>query len=223
MYILCLLLIAAFSYVLGGVNGAIITARLAYKADIREYGSGNPGLTNFYRNFGKNAVIFVILIDVLKTALPVLLGGWLLARLAEPGAERTAALTGRTLAGLFAMLGHAYPPLYQFRGGKTLLAGGTLIWFVDWRVGILTWGLFILIVLLTRYVSLGGVIAGAVYPFGMFLFGNTGWPLFFSAMGGALLIWRHKDNLKRLVRGEERKFSFKAVRQKNENEDEAKR
>lgn len=209
MLVLSLLLIAVVSFLSGGINGAIIIARLIYKKDIREYGSGNPGLTNFQRTFGNKAVILVVLIDVLKTAAPVIISGFILSNFEELGSAGGMAAIGRTYAGLFAMLGHAYPAMHGFKGGKTLLAGGTAAFCIDWRVAVIVFGIFLLTAIITRYVSLGGILAALFYPVSMVLWGYRGWPVVLTALSGVLLIYRHKDNIKRLIKGEERKFSFK--------------
>jgi len=211
MIVLFMVLIAAVSYLSGGVNGAIIISKLVYKKDVREFGSGNPGLTNFHRTFGAKTVILVVLIDVLKTVVPVILSGMILSGFSvfeTLGNESYRVLFGRTYAGFFAMLGHAYPAFHGFKGGKTLLAGGTLAFCIDLRLPAVVWGIFLLTVIITRYVSLGGILAGAAFPVAMIIFGHYGWPLVFVTLSGAFLIYRHHENISRLIHGEERKFSF---------------
>ncbi len=195
--------VAVLAYLLGGVNGAIIASKYFYKKDIRKFGSGNPGLTNFYRVFGKGGVLLVIAIDVLKTVLPMLLGGWLLGKYDYW-------LLGRCITGVCSMFGHVFPVFYHFKGGKAVLTGGTVVWFIDWRVGLATWGVFLLLTICTRYVSLGSVGAGVAFPVSMIIFGIGG-PIevAIAAVGGALLIIRHKDNILRLIHGQESKFVLK--------------
>jgi len=194
--------VAMSAYLLGGINGAIITSKYFYKKDVRDYGSGNAGLTNFYRVFGKYGLVLVIAIDILKTAVPVIFAGWLFGR-SDMWAE------GSAFAGFFAMLGHAYPLYYEFKGGKAVMAGGTLVWFVDWRIGIVVWAAFAVAVLLTRYVSLGSVVAGIFYPVSMAVFGIYGLALIMVTLSGALLIFRHKENIKRIIKGTESKLHFR--------------
>lgn len=204
MIFLYIILVAVPAYLLGSVNGAIITSKYIYKKDIREFGSGNPGLTNFYRVFGKGSVLLVVLIDILKTAVPVIFGSYLF------GAMLDRSLLGREIAGLFAMFGHAFPVFYGFKGGKTVMAAGTILLFIDWRVAILGWGVFAVILLLTRYVSLGAIIGCLTYPAAMLIFdiGSTA-EFVIPLLSAAFLIWRHKDNIKRLLRGEESKFKIR--------------
>jgi glycerol-3-phosphate acyltransferase PlsY len=212
-----LILTALQAYVIGSVNGAIIVSKYFYKKDIREYGSGNAGLTNFYRVFGKGGAVLVVLIDVLKTIAPVIIGGLLFSHFVDAAFFKGGnvglfrlSFFGSEYAGFFVMLGHCYPLFYGFRGGKGVMAMGTILFFVDWRVALAGWGTFILLTLLTRFVSLGSIIGCAAYPVAQALLGLGGpWELVVAAASAVLLISRHWENIKRLVKGKESKFSFR--------------
>ena len=203
-FFLAVLTSAAPAYILGGVNGAIITTRLFYGKDIRKFGSGNPGLTNFYRVFGKGGALLVIAIDVFKTVAPVLFGGWLFGKYFDM------TLLGRAIAGFFVMLGHCFPIFYKFRGGKGVMAAGAILIVMDWRMAIIGWGTFLIVTALTRYVSLGAMSGGATFPISLLIF-RLGGPWEFTAMlmCSLLLIFRHEANIKRLIRGEESKFRIR--------------
>ena len=216
MTVLLFIAIALVAYFLGGLNGAIITSRLVYRDDIRSHGSGNPGLTNFYRTYGGRAVVLLILIDVLKAAIPVLAGGMLLAQLAAFDLLTEPAVLGRLWAGLFSMLGHAFPCLYGFRGGKCALSGGTMVLIADWQVFLIILVVFVLAIALSRYVSLGSILAGITLPVGFLILGYPGWIVALAALCGALLFARHLDNIGRLFRGEERKLSLGRGKNKGE-------
>ena len=204
MLVLSIIITVVSSYLLGSMNGAIIASKYYYKKDIREYGSGNPGLTNFYRVFGKFGAIVVVIIDVMKTVIPVVAGGILFENFVST------AVMGRTLAGFCVMLGHVFPIFYKFKGGKGVLTGGVVVFIVDWRVGLVAWGAFLILVILTRYVSLGSIAAGVMYPVAMALFGVGGnIELLIVILSGSLLIARHAPNIYRLVHGKESKLTFK--------------
>jgi len=214
-----LLLIAAIpAYVLGSVNGAIITSKYLYRKDIRQYGSGNPGLTNFYRVFGKGGALLVVAIDVFKTVAPVIFGGWLFGRFSDMALSQVwlferffvVSFFGQALSGLFVMLGHCFPVFYRFKGGKGVMAAGAILIVLDWRLAIIAWGLFILLTALTRYVSLGAMVGAASFPITQLLIGIGGhWELLATSLSAALLIARHEANIRRLINGEESKFSFR--------------
>ena len=197
MLILYLLAIALSSYLLGGINGAIITSKYFYKKDIRQFGSGNPGLTNFYRVFGVRGAAMVLAIDILKSVLPVLFGGWLLGRLGMR-------MLGAETAAFFVMLGHSYPVYYKFQGGKTVLAAGAALFIIDLRVAIVSWVVF-----------LGSICAGIAYPISVAAFGLGGPAcIVIAALSGALLLFRHRPNIVRLLNGTESRISFSGRKDK---------
>ena len=142
--------IAVFSYLLGGLNGAIIASKYVFHRDVRDYGSGNAGLTNFYRTFGAPALAIVIGTDVLKTVIAVVAGGLIMG-------TQGAASTGQVFAGFCVMLGHIYPVFYGFRGGKGVLCAETMLLIVSFPTGLVSLLIFVGIVWATRYVSLGSI------------------------------------------------------------------
>jgi len=218
MEILYFAAIAAGAYFFGGLNGAILTSRLVYGQDIREHGSGNAGLTNFYRTYGGQAMFLVLLIDVIKTALPVVVGGMILETSSTFGSVEDRIIIGRTFAGLFAMIGHAYPCLHGFKGGKGILSGGTVALFLDIRVFFILFVIFAIVVLITRYVSLGSVIMGVAFPVAYLVLGMPLSATLLAALCGIFVIYRHRENIGRLIAGEERKLSFGKKREQEEHE-----
>jgi len=214
-----LLLISAIpAYLLGSANGAIIASKYLYRKDIRNFGSGNPGLTNFYRVFGKGGTLLVIFIDAFKTLAPVIIGGWLFGRFTDLelsniwflGRFFGVSLFGQTIAGFFVMLGHCFPVFYKFRGGKGVMALGAILIILDWRIAIISWGTFIIMTAMTRFVSLGAMIGATTFPVVQLILRLGGfWEIIVSFMCVALLIARHSPNIKRLIIGEESRFSFR--------------
>ena len=213
MAVLYFAAIAAGAYFLGGLNGAIITSRIVYREDIRKHGSGNAGLTNFYRTYGGRAIFLLILIDVIKTALPVIAEGMILEGAFTFGTVEERVMIGRTWGGLFAIIGHAYPCLYGFKGGKGILAGGTMVLFLDLRVFLILLLLFVLAVLFTRYVSLGSIATGIALPIAFLALGMGLWPTLIAVLCAVFVTYCHRDNIARLLAGQERKFSLRKKRE----------
>jgi len=214
-------IIALPAYILGSLNGAIITSKAFYRKDIRDYGSGNPGLTNFYRTFGKGGVLLVVIIDVIKTISPVIFGGFLFARYPNMYISEVwqiwpfdrffnEAFFGQALAGFFVMLGHCFPVFYKFKGGKGVMAIGAIVIVIDWRLALISWGVFLLVVLLTRYVSLGAMLGSIAFPLSMVLLDVGGLAdrniIILCAL---LVVFRHIPNIVRLVKGEESKLKLR--------------
>ena len=195
-------LVCVLGYLLGGINGAILLSKLVEKDDVRRHGSGNAGFTNFFRNYGKRTSLLVILIDAAKAAASCLLGGWLLGKYGF----RT---EGMLLGGLAATLGHDFPAFLGFRGGKGIVCGFATALVTDWRVGLILLAVFALVYVLTHYVSLGSVLCAVCFFAGFWLF-YPGRPfvLILSGCLGALAVFLHRENIGRLLKGQERKTYF---------------
>ena len=196
-----LFLVAVVAYLLGGVNGAIISSKYIFKKDIRNYGSGNAGLTNFYRIFGVKGAALVLLIDIGKTVIGVLFG-WLMLRIYG------FSMVGKLFAGFFLMLGHVFPVYYGFKGGKGVLCCGIIVLTVDPVIGLICWIVFAIVALLTRYVSLGSIAAAVAFPICIAAFGGWWLQVLLSLFCSVLLVIMHRHNIIRLILGKEPKFSF---------------
>ena len=197
--------VAAVAYFLGCFNGAVIVSKYILRNDIRNHGSGNAGLTNFYRVFGGGLTLVVILCDVIKAILAVLIGtlvigmvtgGWM------------GPVLGKYWAGLFCLLGHMFPCMFHFKGGKGILSGGTIALMLDWRVALVVWGGFLILVFLTRWVSLGSCWAAASFPFATWFVYQDVLLLVLAVVIGGLILWQHRTNIVRLVQGKENKLTF---------------
>lgn len=192
---------ALVCYFLGNHNGAICVSAMLHD-DVRQHGSGNAGLTNFIRSFGAGRALLVIAIDVGKAVLACLLGGLMLAPYGY-------ALEGRVLGGVFVMLGHDFPALQGFRGGKGILSGWFIAWTVDWRIGALIGVVFFTAYLLTQYVSLGSILAAITFAVGFVVFHHDNlWVMAGGVFMGLLTIFMHRGNIVRLVKGQERKTNL---------------
>jgi glycerol-3-phosphate acyltransferase PlsY len=189
---------ALVSYLLGNLNGAVCISALMHD-DVRTHGSGNAGLTNFIRNYGNARALYVVAIDAGKAFLACLAAGLML----EPYGL---GLEGRVLGGVCVMLGHDFPALLGFKGGKGILSGWFIALAVDWRIGLLIAVVFFGAYLLTRYVSLGSVLAAVAFGVGFVLF-HGGKPLVMlgGLLMGALTVFMHRVNIVRLLKGQEKK------------------
>ena len=200
--ILSVIVAILIAYLLGNLNGAIIASRLYAHEDVREKGSGNAGLTNFVRSFGTSKALMVILLDVGKTVAACLLGRALLA----PYGEGT---TGGVIAAVAVSLGHDFPAFFGFKGGKGIVCGATVAAVLDIRCFLILLAVFFVCFAITRYVSLSSVLAaiGFSVSFAVAYRGDLLLQLC-TVFIGALAVFMHRGNIKRLLSGTEHKFSF---------------
>ena len=197
-----IVLVCIVGYLLGNLNGAILLSRFVEKDDVRRHGSGNAGFTNFFRSYGKATSLLVILIDGLKTAAACVLGGLLLGK----WGLRT---EGMLLGGMTATLGHDFPVLLGFHGGKGIVCGFTAALVTDWRIGLILLAVFAIVYFLTKYVSLASCLCAVGFgPF--FVLFYPGRPFVWAlALAMALLaLVLHRENIGRLLKGQERKTDF---------------
>ena len=210
MFYILLCILAIVGYLLGSINSAVILSKLLYKNDIRTQGSGNAGLTNMNRVYGKKAALFTFLGDFGKGIIAVLIG-----RLVMYIAGYDV-LMGECIAGAFAVIGHNWPIYFGFKGGKGVLTSFSVLVVVVPIPALIVFATFILVVALTKYVSLGSMISSIALPVivffcGNYLFSVSGLsPVFFLCVFVALLIIvRHHANIGRLLKGQESKLSLK--------------
>ena len=195
--------VAVVAYCLGCFNGAVVVSRYILRDDVRKHGSGNAGLTNFHRVYGGPLTAVVILSDVVKAVLAVLFAVFI----AEHISPELVTLS-KYWAGTFCLLGHMYPCTFQFRGGKGILSGGAIAIMIDWRVALVVWGGFIILAVATRYVSLGSCWAGLSFPFVSAFVYRDALITLLSVLVGGLILWKHRQNIVRLVKGTESKFTL---------------
>lgn len=206
-FVLPAVAIAVIAYFCGCFNGAVIVSKYILRDDVRTHGSGNAGLTNFFRTFGGPLTLVVILCDVLKAVVAILVGVAIARNFIAD--DTPVLILAKYWSALFCLLGHIFPCMFGFKGGKGILSGGTIAIMIDWRVALLVWGGFLILVVLTRYVSLGSVFAAAGFPFGTWFFVSHDVVIMALAISlGALVIYMHRGNIQRLLKGEERKLSF---------------
>ena len=161
--ILSIVIAAVIGYLMGSINSAITVVRLLKHEDVRKFGSGNAGLTNTLRCFGKGCALLTLIGDLGKGVIAVLLSRDLIAQ-SIMGSEYDVYFIGY-VAGMTAILGHVFPLYYGFKGGKGVLVGVSIFLVLDWRVFCILIGIFALILILSKYVSLSSIIATACAPF----------------------------------------------------------
>ena len=197
---------AIVAYFCGCFNGAVIVSKYILRDDVRTHGSGNAGLTNFFRTFGGPLTFVVIFCDVLKAVVAVW-AGILAAKYIVPDDVLLITLF-KYWAGLWCLLGHMFPCMFGFKGGKGILSGGAIAIMIDWRVALVVWGGFLVLAVLTRYVSLGSCWAGASFPFITWFVYREPVITGLGAFIGLLILYMHRGNIHRLLTGTENKFSL---------------
>jgi len=187
------------AYLLGNLNGSVCISQIVAHEDVRSRGSGNAGLTNFFRSYGSWSTLLVLLIDAGKTVLGCLVGGLIL----KPhgyGSE------GAMLGAVAVSLGHDFPALLGFKGGKGIVCGLAVAIVLDWRIALIILGVFVIVFAITRYVSLGSVLAATAFGIS---FAVRHYDNLYVMLGGvflaALAIFMHRGNILRLIRGTEKK------------------
>lgn len=212
---LILLIIALIAYLLGSINSSIIIANLFFKKDIRNLGSGNAGMTNVLRNFGIVPAIITTVVDFGKSLLAVYI-----AMLLMPTTSLLPSY-GMYLAALMSVVGHMFPVYFKFKGGKGVLTTAGAVLLIHPYMLLIAIAIFILIVFLTRYVSLGSVLCCSSFPITLTIhlyveqggFSNFSFDLWYEILMSvaivALVIIKHRGNISRLIQGCERKLSIK--------------
>ena len=206
--VLATILAAAAAYLLGSVSFAVVVSKGLYHQDVRQFGSGNAGMTNILRTYGKKAAALTLAGDFLKGIAAVVIGRLIFA------AMGVTLFDGAYVGGLFAILGHLYPVYFGFRGGKGILTSIGIIAVINPLVfvGLLVIGLPL--IFLTKIVSVGSLAGAVCYPILTLLVdsfqGGSSWLDFsFSVVIALLVIWMHRANIKRLLNGTENRFGGK--------------
>jgi glycerol-3-phosphate acyltransferase PlsY len=213
--VLALLAVLVVAFLLGSVPWGIIISRLFYRTDIRKHGSGNIGTTNALRTLGKRGGGSVFLLDfgkgLLAGAVALFTSAYLMSSIGLPpdgwlrqGSILSAALVGCTL-------GHIFSPWLGFKGGKGIaVAIGCLFIAFGWVAALIELGIFIMLVVITRYVSVGSIAAAIACPFmALWIYRGDWLAVAFGAITGLVIIWAHRDNIRRLLNGSEHRIEKK--------------
>ena len=201
-FVICGIVCTLVPYLLGSINFAVIISSRNYKDDVREHGSGNAGMTNMLRTYGKKAAALTLGGDALKAVLAALVGYFMMG------------LLGAYIAGFFCILGHMFPIFFKFRGGKGVVTTAASMLMCNPIVFLILLVLFVLIVFIWRYISLASVMCVLLYPIVLngvdtILIGGPQIYIIFAILTTVLVVLKHKDNIKRLLEGKENKLKFK--------------
>lgn len=188
------LIVGIAGYLFGSINISISMSRHMERGDVRAHGSGNAGATNMARIYGMPAGVKVMLGDMLKAVAALLLGWFLIGD------------WGVALGGAAVMLGHCFPVFHDFRGGKGVSVGGVLGFAVDWRVGLLVVAGFLTGAFGTKKVSAGSVLGAVMITLGALLFHVSPPKLALAVFGMLVVLFQHRENIKRLINGTEPDF-----------------
>ncbi len=197
--VLKLVLVAIGGYLLGSANSSLIVGKF-YGVDVRKHGSGNAGATNTLRTLGKSAALIATIGDMLKGFIACIIGFYIMGSYGELGI-----MTG----GVAAIVGHNWPVYFGFKGGKGILTTLAVVLMMDWKIALVLLCIFIIIVAITRYVSLGSVVSSVLFPIAGFAFEKTGVFICFAAFLGILAVIRHRSNIARILNGTESKLGKK--------------
>lgn len=196
------ILVILIAYLIGCFSPSYFLGKFLKKVDIRQHGSGNAGSTNALRVFGKKIGILTFMLDIAKGIIAVLIG------------RRLMGFNGELLAAIFVVLGHNWPIFLGFKGGKGIATSLGILFVLHWQTGLVCLMVGIIIIVFTKYVSLGSISASVVAPFALIITDKSADKLLYltTAFLGVLAILRHKENIKRLVKGKENKLGNKKDR-----------
>ena len=204
------ILIAVIAYLIGSVNFSVILSKKIAGFDVRERGSGNAGSTNMLRSVGKGAAALTLICDILKgvisIGLAILLGNIF-------NVDNKALLV--QIAGLLVVIGHTFPVFFGFKGGKGVATSLGVLLMSNWQIGLICLVFALILMILTRMVSLGSIMAAILFPV-LTLFINTNYIvqegssyLIYSILLAVLVVFNHRENVKRLLNGTENKIGSK--------------
>ncbi len=196
------LMIAAFSYLIGSIPTGYLIVKSKTGQDIREVGSGSTGATNVKRVLGKKWFFIVMLLDAIKGAIPVIFFRFAVQHgIISPDLFNLSPV----IAAIFVIIGHSKSVFLNFKGGKSVASGVGTIIALNWQVGLILAVIWSIITFVTRYVSVGSIIALLLSPFFMFCFDAPVSYIAYCAIAAIYVIYLHRENIQRLIKGEENK------------------
>lgn len=208
------ILMAVIAYAIGSVNFSIIFSKKLAGFDVREKGSGNAGTTNMLRSVGKGLAALTLICDILKGVVAILIAYWV----GNISKDNTNPEILIQIAGIFAVIGHTFPVYFGFKGGKGVATALGILLLINWQIGLICLVFALLVMILTRMVSLGSIMAAVLFPvLTIFItpgdnshyLVNEGSYIIFGFIMAIIVIFNHRANLMRIYKGEENKISFK--------------
>ena len=235
--VLLLLISAVLSYVIGSLNSSVIISRVIKKDDIRNSGSGNAGATNMVRTYGRIWGILAFVLDFLKVLLAYLIV-WAIFSNVDAAIFEKYEYFFKVITGFFCFIGHIYPCFFGFKGGKGITVCAAMICLLDWRMFILGFILFFAIVFITKYISFSSILFAVVYPVCTYILFDKEYnfiehyikskntfgedeikfrliALAISIVFSVIVLIKHRENIKRLLKGEENKIGSKKKNKEN--------
>ncbi len=202
------ILVAIIAYAIGSVNFSIIFSKKFAGFDVREKGSGNAGTTNMLRSAGKGLAALTLICDILKGVVAILLA----LGIGKIANDSTPEILVQ-IAGIFAVIGHTFPVYFGFRGGKGVATALGILLLTNWQIGLICLVFAIVVMALTRMVSLGSIMAAILFPVLTIFISEhyivEGNYVIFGILMAIIVVFNHRANLKRIYKGEENKLSFK--------------
>lgn len=208
------ILMAVIAYAIGSVNFSIILSKKIAGFDVREKGSGNAGTTNMLRSVGKGPAALTLVLDILKGIVAILIAKYLVGNIVE--GINVAILV--QIAGFFVVLGHTFPMFFGFKGGKGVATSLGILLMTNWQLGLICLVFALVLMALTRVVSMGSIAAAILYPIltlfvggGHYIVESSGLGngyFIYSAILAVIVIFNHRENIKRILSGTENKISF---------------
>ena len=205
---IAIIIVAVISYLIGSINFAVFLSKKMAGFDVRTKGSGNAGSTNMLRSVGKKAAALTLVFDILKGVIAIFIA-WLIGKIPDLDASVLV-----QIAGIFSIIGHTFPIFYGFKGGKGVATSLGVLLVTNWNIGLvcLLFALFLMAV--TRWVSLGSIAAAVLFPILVIFMPSTAYIaegnyIAFSIILALIVIFNHRENVKRLLQGKENKLSFK--------------
>ncbi|CDD16223.1 MAG: glycerol-3-phosphate 1-O-acyltransferase PlsY [Clostridia bacterium] len=202
------IVVAILSYLIGSINFSIIISKKVAGFDVREKGSGNAGTTNMLRTVGKKAALITLVCDILKGVISILLA-LLIGKIAKEANNSILV----QIAGILVIIGHTFPIFFKFKGGKGVATAVGVLLTTNWQIGLICLIFGLVLIALTRMVSLGSITAAILFPI-LVLFIKTNYIVegnyfIYSLIIAVMVVFNHRENVKRLLSGTENKLSFK--------------